>query len=436
MMTPRKRIGPAGLLLALAANLWAQEEAVVIGGEAVPLSEYAYYYQKEPGRDPEAFLRSFIDYKLKVRYARDAGLDTLPAFRAQWAFYQGKLLAAARAEARDDEAALRRLYGQERQRLHTGDRVRVAHISRYLPQHAGPHAAAAARSLMDSVYAALQDGADFAALARRYSDDEESRDNGGLLPWLPVGEYVQEWADRISSLEKGEVSAPFYSPLGIHIIRWTDRKPPATYEEREEALRAYRERVAPALPAAFPEGMERRLQELHDGLLAACATQRQQAKGDTCREDDLKAYFNRHRADYTWELPHYRGAAIHCKDKKTAAAVRRYLKHKPFAEWEQAMEQITGNAGPPAARMEAGLFCIGENACIDKLVFRCGSFSPDAALPYPIVMGKKLKKGPESYQDIRETVRRDYLAENENRWMENLRKAYPVEINDACLKLR
>ncbi|MBT0709053.1 hypothetical protein INE91_02886 [Phocaeicola vulgatus] len=84
--------------------------------------------------------------------------------------------------------------------------------------------------------------------------------------------------------------------------------------------------------------------------------------------------------------------------------------------------------------MEAGVFQIGTNRYIDKLVFKCGSFQPEPDLPYTFVMGKKLKKGPESYEDVREAVVKDYLTVYEDAWLKDLKQKYKVEINQEVLK--
>ena len=62
------------------------------------------------------------------------------------------------------------------------------------------------------------------------------------------------------------------------------------------------------------------MQELQDGLLAAYLSQKYQSGDEAWNEDDLERFFKLHKSDLAWELPHYRGAVIHCKDRKTASA--------------------------------------------------------------------------------------------------------------------
>lgn len=278
---PRRRAGILLLLLVLVFKMRAQGEVVLyIGEQPVNRSEFEYYCRKSPGRTPEAVLPSFIDYKLKVRYAQDAGLDTLPGFRLQLAYYQGKLLKPYLTDPDKEEQSVRQLYEQGKQRLPANDWVRIAHISKYLPQNVDRRTEVAAQEVMDSIYLALQDGADFSALARRYSDDAESRSKGGFLPWMPINKNMQEWVDRLSKLEKNKISVPFYSPLGIHIVKWVDRKPCLSYEEKKTQLLDYLEEskdpVTTEIPVDKKDNLVLRMQELHDGLLAAYLTQKYQ----------------------------------------------------------------------------------------------------------------------------------------------------------------
>lgn len=437
---PRRIVGILLLLLVFAFEMRAQGEVVLyIGGEPVNLSEFEYYYRKSPKQSPEAFLQSFINYKLKVRYAHDSGVDTLPAFRMQLAYYQGKLLKPYLVDSAKEEQTIRQIYNQSKQRLQMNDWIRIAHISKYLPQNASRRVEIAAQELMDSIYSALQGGADFLALARQYSDDEDSRGEGGLLPWMPVKQNMQEWVDRLATLQKDKISLPFYSPLGIHIVKWIDRKPCISYEEEREQILDYLERsgnqTLTDIPADKKKELQLQIQELQDGLLAAYLTGKYQSGNENSyRESDLERFFKQHKSDYVWDLPHYRGAVIQCKDKKTASAIKKYLKKKPASEWEEALNQLVGNTTSPKARIEAGIFQIGKNKYIDKLVFKCGDFEADATLPYTFVMGKKLKKGPEIYEDVKQEVLRDYLMANGDSWMKELKQKYKVEINQEVLK--
>jgi peptidyl-prolyl cis-trans isomerase C len=71
-------------------------------------------------------------------------------------------------------------------------------------------------------------GGQFDKLAKEFSHDTGSKDNGGDLGWVPVGNiagsYVKPFADAVLSLKKGEVSAPVESQFGWHIIQIKDER--------------------------------------------------------------------------------------------------------------------------------------------------------------------------------------------------------------------
>ncbi|WP_260631515.1 peptidylprolyl isomerase [Neobacillus niacini] len=70
----------------------------------------------------------------------------------------------------------------------------------------------------------LTDGADFAELAKEYSTDEGSKENGGELGFFPRGTMVTEFDDAAFSLPINEISDPVKSDYGYHIIKVEEKK--------------------------------------------------------------------------------------------------------------------------------------------------------------------------------------------------------------------
>ena len=129
---PHRMVGILSLLLVFAWERRAQGVGVLsIDGEPVKRSEVEYYSRKSYHRTPLSFLPSFINYKLKVRYAHDMGIDTLSVFRRQVDWYRGKLLRTYLADAEKEEQAARRLYLQGQQRLQATACIKLAHIRKY-----------------------------------------------------------------------------------------------------------------------------------------------------------------------------------------------------------------------------------------------------------------------------------------------------------------
>ncbi len=89
----------------------------------------------------------------------------------------------------------------------------------------------------------VENGADFAELAKLHSDDL-SANRGGDLNWLNPGDTVPEFERAMDALKPGELSAPVRSPFGWHLIQVQERRDQDVTQERKrlEARKALRER--------------------------------------------------------------------------------------------------------------------------------------------------------------------------------------------------
>lgn len=102
-------------------------------------------------------------------------------------------------------------------------------------------------------------GDDFATLARSHSDDTGSALNGGDLGWVNPGDTVPAFEREMDDLAPGEISQPFESPFGWHILQVNERREQDTADEllRLRAKDALRMRKA-------EEAKEQWLQRLRD----------------------------------------------------------------------------------------------------------------------------------------------------------------------------
>ena len=91
-----------------------------------------------------------------------------------------------------------------------------------LSQHPAKAEEDQAQSLMDSAYVALQNGVTFSEMTSRYVSQKPQLKSGTM--WMPLVGLVPELAERLQNLDEGVVSRPFYSPVGMHIVRLLDRK--------------------------------------------------------------------------------------------------------------------------------------------------------------------------------------------------------------------
>jgi peptidyl-prolyl cis-trans isomerase SurA len=78
--------------------------------------------------------------------------------------------------------------------------------------------------LIRDIYEQLREGADFAELAQRHSEDPGSALNGGDLGWTSGDEFVPEFRDAMLETETGALSEPFRSQYGWHVLEVLDRR--------------------------------------------------------------------------------------------------------------------------------------------------------------------------------------------------------------------
>lgn len=80
------------------------------------------------------------------------------------------------------------------------------------------------REKLESLREQIQQGADFAQLAKQYSLDKGSAKQGGELGWAGPGKFVPAFENTINQLKSGEISPPFQSTFGWHIVQVMARR--------------------------------------------------------------------------------------------------------------------------------------------------------------------------------------------------------------------
>jgi parvulin-like peptidyl-prolyl isomerase len=109
----------------------------------------------------------------------------------------------------------------------------TASISPMAEQVHARHILLPTREQAEEVLARLQAGEDFAFLAKEYSEDVSSRENGGDIGFFPRGVMPAEVEDVAFSLEVGETSGIIESQFGFHIVQVLEK------EEREMAVEVF-----------------------------------------------------------------------------------------------------------------------------------------------------------------------------------------------------
>ena len=126
----------------------------------------------------------------------------------------------------------------------------------YLTVKPDSTALAAVLQKIETVQVRLQAGDDFAELARTYSDDPGSREEGGFLDCFGTGMLVPEFERAAFALKPGEISAPVRTQFGYHLIQ--------LHEKREDELCASHILVRSGTSQSDEKRVHSRLQDLRE----------------------------------------------------------------------------------------------------------------------------------------------------------------------------
>ncbi len=94
-----------------------------------------------------------------------------------------------------------------------------------------------AKQMVNSLYTRLKQGEDFAVLAATFSNDPGSARDSGSLGWVSPGVMVPEFEQRMKDTPVGQISEPFQSQFGWHILQVTDTR-------QQDMTKEYQERMA------------------------------------------------------------------------------------------------------------------------------------------------------------------------------------------------
>ena len=347
--------------------------------------------------------------------------------------------------------------------------VKASHIMKMTPRGESDSVVAAKKALIDSI-AAIVTAENFAEVAKAESDDRGSSVRGGDLGWFGKGMMVKPFEDAAFALEVGQISAPFQTMYGWHILykegersiqpldsirsqverqvqrderaKEADksfiRKTRAEYnlpaEMTDEDVKAYADEH---LEEKYPE-LRNLVQEYHDGILLFEVSLREvwdKAAKDTA---GLEQFFAANKKKYTWDAPHFKGWLLQCKDKNSAKAAQAIIKSADPDSVKSYIAHRINQDSVTYVKAQRGLWEQGKNAAVDKygLKIKKAEFTPNEQLPYVVCVGKKLK-APATWDDEKGKVTTDYQDFLEKAWIEKLRAKYPVVINeDVWQKIR
>ncbi len=427
----------------------------------------------------------------------------------------------------------------------TRGKIQAAHILVKSNEKDSAEDKATAAAKIKALYKkAKKKSTDFAALAKDNSQDKSSAAKGGELPWFGSGTMLAEFENVSFNLKKGQVSEPFKTSIGWHIVKLLDRQKIGSYEEvkpeiskkierdgrakvskvvflnrlkkdyqfkenakaktalfekiddklvknkwtteslpsnmndelfslkinagdkkknisvsqqefskhlvthqvkdlsrkaQDKATRLYQSFVEKKLVEAEESVLEhkhpefaRLMQEFRDGnLLYELMGEKvwNKAMQDTL---GLQKFYETNKDSYVWK-ERAEAHIFYFKDEITAKTQRKALKDLDKA----GVEAIQNELKKTGVRIETGNYEKDQNKILNQVAWKAGTSeiitNPDGSIAF-VKVYQLLAAGPKQLSEARGYVIADYQSQLEKEWIGELRKKYPVKVNDKVLK--
>ncbi|HKP31965.1 MAG TPA: peptidylprolyl isomerase [Chitinophagaceae bacterium] len=418
-------------------------------------------------------------------------------------------------------------------------KIKVAQILLVYPPDADATTKAATKEKADSIYKALQSGADFGSIATVMSNDNFSYTTKGELPEFGIGKFDPAFENVAFSLKKdGDISQPFQSEFGYHILKRISRNPiPTDLRNNEFAdqlkqlvlgddrmnnakkemsqkilkLTGYKkgvfdakqlwaytdssvnDRPVPAKTTIRPNtilfsftkqnivasdwiafrksvnGVDRitagktdqdlldfyvdltaleyykahleefnkefafALNEFKEGNLLFEVMQR--SVWDKAANDNagLKKYFDAHKNNYWWESS-AAGIYFTANNDSIANALKMKL-NTGIKDWRKIVDGMEGSV-----LADSGRFEISQLPVQNAFDISAGKIAPmnstqgDSSISFVFVIKLFPQREPRSYNDAKGYVINDYQTYLEQTWITELKKKYPIKVNESVLK--
>ncbi len=395
------------------------------------------------------------------------------------------------------------------------------------------------KTLADSIYTALANGASFKDMVAKYSTDNISYQAGGIMPEFGTGRYCEDFENAAFALAKdGDISKPVQTSFGFHIIQRIERIPvnrdksnaqamaqlkqavqtdkrigvakqmlakkimnitgykPAVFKEKDllgYADSAYAGKKPVQLPGmndktllfsfpqqkvtsadfakyinslkATPELLRGRstpqlleqyaetvameyyrkrlelynkefaaqMQEFKDGNLLFEIMQRQVWDKASADSTGLKNYYSTHKDKYWWE-PSADVILFTSSDSASAIKSKNSFAKNP-GDWKTLLQNSDGTLQADSGRFEIAQLPVSVSSHMQPgFVSEPVKSSTDNINTFAYIVKVYNERAPRNFDDARGFVINDYQTFLENKWIEQLRKKYPVKVNEPVLQ--
>lgn len=223
-------------ILLITTNLFSQDEKtlVTINKEKTTVADFKRIYEKnldaidsEEAKDVTNNLELYINYKLKVKEAYKLKLDTLPSYKREIESYKNQLSAPYLQDTTFIADLVKEIY------YRTKNEVKAKHILIRTAKDATPKDTLLSYNRILEIRNRIVKGEDFEKVAEETSEDKSAQDdlktgrkgNKGNLGYFNAFRMVSSFEDAAYATKVGEVSMPFRSSFGYHILKVDNIRP-------------------------------------------------------------------------------------------------------------------------------------------------------------------------------------------------------------------
>jgi len=196
-----------------------------VGKEKITYGELKRNIQSSSGlnsvttlKEMEEFLPIYLEYRAKIKFAEQEGFFKDPELVDELDLYAKQASYSQWLDNKIKQTEFEKYYDR------ASTEIKSEHLLIALPQDAPPADTLAAYQKLIEARNKFLNGSTISELDPNYSSKQNGRSMGGDLPWFSMGTTVKEFEDVIFSLEKGEISMPFRTQFGYHIVHLQDKR--------------------------------------------------------------------------------------------------------------------------------------------------------------------------------------------------------------------
>ena len=212
------------VLSSLISNAQKKDKVLLtIENEPIYSSEFLRIYNKnkdivsaENKKNITEYLELFINYKLKLREARDLKLDTVPSYLKEFNKYKEQLIEPFLKDRKVTDQLIHEAYERMTKE------VRASHILVMLKPNSSPKDTLKAYTKITEARKKILNGQKFETVALQTSEDPSVKNNNGDLGYFSAFAMVYPFENAAYNTAIGDISQPFRTKFGYHIVKTVD----------------------------------------------------------------------------------------------------------------------------------------------------------------------------------------------------------------------